>query len=359
VKWDCWQMHQMASIRRVFPGTASIVLYRDPVEVLVSQMHNPGRWTVEDAPGAEGREVHVARLLAGICRAALEQDVMLVNYSELPGVVCDGLFGRRWSPHEIAQMKAAALRALEIDPSLGEPHAALGAYKANYEHDTAAGEQEYRRAIELSPNYATAYHWFGENLSQLGRFDDALPIWRKAVETDPFSLAIGTDYALEYLFYYRKYDEAADYLKKLIETDPNYVRAHYYLSEVYIGMGRYEDSISEREKAALLDGANPDQISRSKGEVLTAFKAGGPKGYWSKVLELQQNNIQKGIKIGSVVLAETYLHLGKKDEAFELLGRAVEEQNSALDWLKVDPRWDAIRTDPRFGELLRRMKLPE
>ena len=258
-----------------------------------------------------------------------------------------------------AKMKAAALRALEIDPSLGEPHAALGAYKANYEHDTAAGEQEYRRAIELSPNYATAYHWFGENLSQLGRFDDALPIWRKAVETDPFSLAIGTDYALEYLFYSRKYDEAADYLKKLIETDPNYVRAHYYLSEVYMGMGRYEDSISEREKAALLDGANPDQISRSKGEVLTAFKAGGPKGYWSKVLELQQNNIQKGIKIGSVVLAETYLHLGKKDEAFELLGRAVEEQNSALDWLKVDPRWDAIRTDPRFGELLRRMKLPE
>jgi len=108
VKWDCWQMHQMASIRRVFPGTASIVLYRDPVEVLVSQMHNPGRWTVEDAPGAEGREVHVARLLAGTCRAALEQDVMLVNYLELPGTVYGGLFGVHWTAEEIAQMTSAA-----------------------------------------------------------------------------------------------------------------------------------------------------------------------------------------------------------------------------------------------------------
>jgi len=108
VKWDCWLTQEMATIRRVFPGTPSIFLYRDPVEVLVSQMRNPGMWTVPEALDEEGREVHVANLLAGICRAALDEDTVLVNYSELPGVVCDGLFGLRWAPQEIAQMTEAA-----------------------------------------------------------------------------------------------------------------------------------------------------------------------------------------------------------------------------------------------------------
>jgi len=108
VKWDCWQAHQMALIRRAFPGTPSIFLYREPVEVLVSQMRNPGMWTVPEGMGTQGREAHVADLLAGICRAALEQKVPVVNYSELPGVVFNGLFGVRWTEKEIAQMNVAA-----------------------------------------------------------------------------------------------------------------------------------------------------------------------------------------------------------------------------------------------------------
>ncbi len=108
VKWDCWQTHQMASIRRVFPATPAIFLYRDPVEVLVSQMRNPGMWTVPKELDTEGREVHIAQLLAGICRAALAQNAVLVNYSELPQVVYDGLFGVKWTAEEIAQMTAAA-----------------------------------------------------------------------------------------------------------------------------------------------------------------------------------------------------------------------------------------------------------
>jgi hypothetical protein len=108
VKWDCWQTHRMESIRRTFPGTPAIFLYRDPSEVLVSQMRNPGMWTVRDTPGTSGREAHVAQLLADICRAALAQDAVLVNYSELPGMVYDGLFGVRWTEEEIAQMTTAS-----------------------------------------------------------------------------------------------------------------------------------------------------------------------------------------------------------------------------------------------------------
>src|SRR5262249_42604965 len=141
------------------------------------------------------------------------------------------------SDERSSKAKAAALKALEIDPTLGEPHASLGGVKDPYDRDLAGAEKEYKRAIELNPNYASAYHWYAEFLAEQGRFDESAINWKKALELDPFSLAIGTDYALEYLYYHRKYDQALDYLNKLVEMDPNYVRTHTYLTTVYETMG--------------------------------------------------------------------------------------------------------------------------
>ena len=262
------------------------------------------------------------------------------------------------SPDErYPKARAAALKAVELDPTLGEPHATLAGVKDTYERDLPGAEQEYRRAIELSPNYATAYHWYAEFFGEQGRCEESLPIWKKALELDPFSLAIGTDYGLEYLFYCGKHDEAVDYLKKLIDMDPNYHRAHSYLAFVYEEMGLYEDAINEREKKALLDGVDASEIAPVKREFLEAVRSDGAKGYWRKTLEVVQKEIKKGEKVSPAGLASIYTHLGEREEALKWLEKAYEEKETYLIWLKASPEWDPLRDDPLFKDLLRRLKL--
>jgi len=261
----------------------------------------------------------------------------------------------RPSDEKFSKVKAAALKAIEIDPTLGEPHAALGGAKDLYERDFAGAEKEYKRAIELNPNYATAYHWYAETLAEQGRFDESLTIWKKALELDPFSLAIGTDYALEYLYYDRKYDQAVDYLNKLVQMDPNYIRTHTYLTTVYETMGRYEDAISEIEKRVALQGMKPEEIANGKRVLADALKAGGPKGYWSKALEFTMQDIKKGENVPALILARIYTELGQRDEAFKWLEKAFENKENELVYIKVSPIWDKLRDDPRFADMLRRL----
>lgn len=253
---------------------------------------------------------------------------------------------------------AAALKAVELDPTLGEPHATLGGVKDLYEHDPGGAEQEYKRAIELSPNYATAHHWYAEFLSERGRFDEAQPVWNKALELEPFSLAIGTDYALEYLYYSRKYDQAVEYLKKLVDLDPNYMRTHTYLAEVYEGMGRFDDAISERERRAQIEGVDAADIARIKGQILQALRSGGARGYWSKTIEVVLA-ANKGKEPPAVSLASMYSYLGESGEAVKWLEKAYERKDGNLIWLNVDPKWDNIRNDSRFKDLTKRMNLPQ
>lgn len=224
-----------------------------------------------------------------------------------------------------------------------------------YDHDLAGAEKEYKRAIELNPNYASAYHWYGEFLGEQGRFDESLIQWKKALELDPFSLAIGTDYALEYLYYSRKYDQAVEYLNKLIEMDPNYVRTHTYLATVYETMGRYDDAINEAEKRAALQGMKPEEIAQGKKVLTDALKAGGPKGYWSKILEFAMHDMKKGENVPALSLARIYSELGERDEAFKSLEKAFENKETDLVYLKVSPIWDKLRDDPRFAEMVRRL----
>ena len=251
------------------------------------------------------------------------------------------------------KVRESALKALEIDPTLGEPHSVLGNYKASFEHDYTGAEQEYRRAIELSPNYATAYHWYGEFLVFLGRFDEGFVQYKKALELEPFSMAIGTDYGIS-LFYARQYDQSVDYLKKLIEMDPNFVRTHTYIAQVYRAMGRYEDALNEIEKKLVLEGGQPEEIAKGKREILDAYKASGSKGYWSKVLEFTKQDIKKGNEVPDSMMAGIYAHLGEHDTAFEYLEKSVRKNEPDISMLKVSPEWDDIRDDQRFQEMLKK-----
>ena len=255
------------------------------------------------------------------------------------------------------KIKAAALKALEIDSTLGEPHAALAAYVDTYELDHAEAEKEFKTAIELSPNYTTSYHWYAESLVSWGRIDEGLAVYKRALELDPFSLAIATDYGIA-LYYGRQYDQSIEYFKSLIEMDPNFVRTYSYIARVYQTIGRFEDALNAHEKRLLLQGNDPQEIARSKQAMLSALKTSGAKGYWSKALEFA---LKEGENVRPTDMARIYVQLGEWDEGFRWLERAFTRRIDAdVFMIKVSPEWDAIRSDPRFKEMLnRRLRLPE
>jgi TolB-like protein/uncharacterized protein HemY len=257
-----------------------------------------------------------------------------------------------------AKVQSSALKALEIDPTLGEPHAALGSYYNVYASDFPAAEREFRKAIELNPNYATAYHWMAEMFVEaVDRPDESLALYRKALELEPYSLAIGTDYAMA-LYYTRRYDDAIAELKRLIELDPNFVRSYGYLEQVYYAKGSYEEAIACAEKRAALQGEKPEEIARVKKDLVDAYRKDGARGYWTGVLKLVKDDEAKGRKIPPVTYASIYSRLNRPDEAFASLNKALDSGDTGLFGIKVSAEWDNIRNDPRFVEVLRRAKYP-
>lgn len=260
---------------------------------------------------------------------------------------------------KIAKAKVNALKALEIDETLGEAHAVLGNVINNPpEWNFAEAEKEYKRAIELNPSYATARHWYGEFLAPLGRFEESLAQYNRALELDPLSLAISSDMGMVY-YYARQYDRAIEYFKKLIEMDPNYVRIHLYLTRVYEDKGMFEEALAELERGYALRGDNMQEFAKDKAKLENAFRTAGAKGYWQKILDLKKENPQKEITPWyslAMTMARANAHLGERDAAIEWLEKAHQEDDVAFLYLKVSPDWDNLRSDPRFQDLLRRMK---
>ncbi len=254
--------------------------------------------------------------------------------------------------------KAATLKALEIDESLGESHAALAQVKQWYEWDWASAEREYKRAIELNPNYPTAHHWYAESLATLGRFDESFAAYNRALELDPLSFAISTDLGMAY-YYARQYDRAIEHFKKLIELDPNYLRTHFYLAKVYEEKGMFEEALAEIDKGIILSGGNAEKVARESAQVANALRTSGAKGYWQKALDLTKEDAQKkGEPVNPMDMAWLYARLNKPDEVFEWLEKAYQERRTRLVFLKVEPAWDNLRSDPRFADLVRRVGLP-
>src|SRR5271167_21861 len=141
--------------------------------------------------------------------------------------------------------RAAALRALQLDERLPEAHAALAVIAQNYDWDWATAEKEYRRALELNPNYATAHHWHAECLALQGRFDQAFPEIENARQLDPLSLIVGTDYGA-ILYFSRQYDRAIEQFRAVLDMEPNFPRAHM-VSYAYVEKGRFADALADIE----------------------------------------------------------------------------------------------------------------
>ncbi|MCK4409512.1 MAG: protein kinase, partial [Candidatus Eisenbacteria sp.] len=248
------------------------------------------------------------------------------------------------APEEIyPKAKAAAMKALELDDSLSEAHAALACIMDNYEWDGVGAEREIERAIALNPGYATAYQWKAEGLITQGRFDEAVEVMNRARELDPLSLFMNARVGMA-LYYARRYDEAKDILETTLEVDPSFAQARYFLSLVYSMEGRYGEAIemipeeSFRAWVAVLHALNGD--TDSAHEVMNDVLSRGSGGYaWPSVR------------------ASFCFALGDIDGCFEWLERAVEEKDPRLHNMMRSPFTDSLRDDPRFNAILAKMGL--
>jgi TolB-like protein/DNA-binding winged helix-turn-helix (wHTH) protein/Tfp pilus assembly protein PilF len=248
--------------------------------------------------------------------------------------------------------KAAASRALELDGDLAEAHAALGAEKADFEYDWQGAEQEFKRAIELNPNYAEAHFRYAWTyLTPLGKSEEAIAEMKKALELDPFSRIYNTVFGLTY-FYARRYDQAGEQFKKAIELNPDFFVTYYHFAWLYSEVGQYQNAISELTKGRLLSG-NAGVVKNAASQEVAlrkAFVANGATGFWQQLLK-------SGANIGEFDNPQLYARLGDKQSALEWLARNYEERRALGTLLNVDPAFDSLRSDPRFGDLVRRMGL--
>jgi len=250
------------------------------------------------------------------------------------------------------QAKAAALRALEIDDSLAEAHTALAFYLSNYEWDRDGAEKEYRRAIELKPNYATAHHWLGADLSNVKRFDDGLVELRRAEELDPLSPIIGTNLG-DTLVYARRYDEAIAQYRRTLVRDPEFGYAHQALGWAYGSKGMYPEAIAETRTAIELRNG-----SSAKGYLGLWLAKSGKRDEAVKLLSELKQKATLGY-VQSYTFAVIYIGLGDKEEALNWLEKQMSDRSETANGYAVFPELDDLRSEPRFKEMLKRMNLPE
>jgi TolB-like protein/tetratricopeptide (TPR) repeat protein len=251
----------------------------------------------------------------------------------------------------LPQAKAAALKALEIDESLAEAHASLSFSLIWYDWDWLGGEKEARRAIALNPNSSVAHFAYGHVLSDLGRHEEAIAEIARTRELDPVFLL---PRALEGMFLHhaRRDDEARATLQKVLDLDPNFWVTHLILGKVYTQQRKYPDAIAEFTKAKELSHGNSETIA-SIGyiEALADDKAKA-----RAVLD-ELKTLSNQHYIPPVNIALVHNGLGDQNEALELLEKGCEERDVRLILLKVDPRWDSFRTNPRFIAVLKRIGL--
>jgi DNA-binding winged helix-turn-helix (wHTH) protein/Flp pilus assembly protein TadD len=249
------------------------------------------------------------------------------------------------------QARAAALRALELDEGLAEAHTALALIVQNQDWDWQTSEKEYRRAIELNPNYATAHHWYAEHLMWLGRFDEALSESERARQLDPLSLIIATDYGA-ILYFSRQYDRAIEQFRTVLRKDPNFGRAGGLLINAYVEKGMFAQALANAEIWRRLYGEGPWYWT---DRAYIYGRAGQLERARRELEKLEK--VSRHEQMDPTTMLWAHLGMGDKEEALADLETAYSGHFPILTTLKVEPGYDPLRSDPRFQDLLRRVHL--
>ncbi|MBZ5536549.1 MAG: protein kinase [Acidobacteriia bacterium] len=258
----------------------------------------------------------------------------------------------------LPKAKNAALKALAIDDTLAEAHTSLAGSIGQDDWYFKGAEKEFRRAIALNPNYATARQWYAQFLSTMGRHAEAFDQIRQARELDPLSLIIQTSVG-NTLLKARLYDQGIEQLEKAIEMDRNFYRAHLYLGNAYLEKGMYDRAIGEFKIAAVLSGEeSPEEAATRATALMRAYETSGAKGYWAQQLNYLEEEM-KTRHVSPYKMAFAYAWLGESNLAIEWLQKAFQERDINFLNLKIDPQFDSLRTDQRVLQLMRRVELPE
>jgi tetratricopeptide (TPR) repeat protein len=254
----------------------------------------------------------------------------------------------------IPQAKAAAKRAVEIDPTLAEGHTFLAYTLAAYDWNWAEAEREFKRAIELDPNNSVPHLRYGQiYLSPLGRNEEAIAEIKRALELEPLSLFDNSVLTATYYFA-RQPDRALEQGRKTSELDPNFPTGRWTLGSVYNANGMYAEAIELSEKSLQSDPTNQVQL----GLAGYAYAKSGRRFEAEEVIR-KFREIAKTHYASPYWIAVVYVALGDKDKAFAELEKAFEQLDWNLHRLKVDPLMDRLRDDPRFNAMLKRLNLPE
>jgi tetratricopeptide (TPR) repeat protein len=248
--------------------------------------------------------------------------------------------------------KAAAARALEIDNRLGEAHVSLGYVSYMYDWDWPAAGKHFEQALTLNPAYSSAHTFYPFYLSSLGRSEEALAVAKRCLDLDPASPAVSHSLTVQ-LYLARQFDQAIEQSHKTLELDPNFAISYATLGEVYVSKGMYREGLPTLKKYSAL----------SRGRAMSLALLGyaharlGERSEALRILE-QLEAASKERYTPAVSFAAVYAGLGEKDQAFAWLEKAYGERTSRLGYLKVEPLWDPLRSDPRFADLVRRIGLP-
>ena len=256
-------------------------------------------------------------------------------------------------PREIAPLaRAAAQKALEIEPTLAQAHTSLGGVSHFYDRDPQAAEKAFQRALESNPSYATAHHWYGNFLVSAGRFDEALSEMEKARMLDPLSLIINTNLARVHYFA-RRYDRAIALYEETLKLDPNFGSALWKLRFAYQKVNRIPEAYSALER--WLRSAQYDALL---GRVRAEYERSSYAGAIRKVLENYLGVSKRGGFVDPNNVALLYATLDEKDEAFRWLERACEERSGEATYVNVEPVFEGLHDDARFRSLLKSLNIP-
>jgi adenylate cyclase len=249
--------------------------------------------------------------------------------------------------------KIAAEKALALDDHLAEAHTSLGMIKFYYDWDWAGAEAEFKRALELNPGYPQAHQYYADLVKSFGRFDEALSLMREALKLDPLSYSANTGIG-HVLYLSRQYDQAIDHYRKVIESDPSFVPARLWFGRPFLQKGMFKEAIEQVEEAVKLS----HETTVSLATLAQAYAAAGRMADAKRILD---KLLTRGTEqyVPSYWIALVYTSMGNKDEAMKYLERALLERSSWLVWAKVEPRFDSLRSDPRFKSLLKRIGFKE
>jgi TolB-like protein/Tfp pilus assembly protein PilF len=246
----------------------------------------------------------------------------------------------------------ALAKARQLDDTLAEVHTDTGDVRAYWDWDFNAGEAEFRRALELDPGSIDAVSHYAGYLHILGRWDEALRAWKRALQLDPVSPTMNL-HLLRLFVNMHRYDLAMEQFQKVIDLDPNSAPAYSGIAPAYAALGREGEAVAAWLKADALSGKNPERVKALEA----AVKAGGIRAYWSKRLEHLRQDAGRS-PVPPLSFASVYVRLGRKDEAMKFLEAAYRQRAPRLVWIKASSVWDPLRSDPRFQDLLRRMRFP-